>query len=349
MALRRLLQSRPCNPTSLSAKLLPVATPVEEEHTPHYKPQHFYPVRLYEILNNRYQIAAKIGWGTSSTVWLARDLYHPGGRHICMVFDPLCEPLWMLKHRFKGKTIPIDVLKAVSKVILEGLRYLHTECHIIHTDLKSDNILMALGNPAILHSIAQDEMNSPSPRKELEDRMIYLSRNQWNLQPEDLGRTIITDFGLAVHGDGPPNNHPIQPDGYRAPEVSLGAEWSYSVDIWNMGVLLWDLFQGSGPFDIPRSEYSEEAHLARIISLLGAPPPDLQRGKNTFRYFDDQGQFRFPDLVGKIDLESMANDLDGDEKSLFIQFILRMLRWKPEDRASVDDLLSDPWFQSIDL
>lgn len=45
----------------------------------------------------------------------------------------------------------------------------------------------------------------------------------------------------------------------------------------------------------------------------------------------------------------MANDLDGDDKPLFIQFILRMLRWKPEDRASVEDLLSDPWFDSIDL
>lgn len=57
----------------------------------------------------------------------------PGGTYICMVFDALCEPLWMLKHCFEGNTIPLDVLKPVSKLILEGLRYLHTECHVIHT------------------------------------------------------------------------------------------------------------------------------------------------------------------------------------------------------------------------
>ena len=55
------------------------------------------------------------------------------GTHICMVFDALCEPLWMLKRRFEGNIIPLDVLKPVSKLILEGLRYLHAECHVIHT------------------------------------------------------------------------------------------------------------------------------------------------------------------------------------------------------------------------
>ena len=32
--------------------------------------------------------------------------------------------------------------------------------------------------------------------------------------------------------------HPIQPDSYRAPEVLLGVGWSYSADIWNLGVMV---------------------------------------------------------------------------------------------------------------
>ncbi|KAJ9318186.1 hypothetical protein DTO271D3_1443 [Paecilomyces variotii] len=380
---------------------------IEEEHTPHYKPQHFYPVRLHEILNDRYQIAAKIGWGTSSTVWLARDLHQwrwlppryvaikvkdsnyasqesvekelritehitkanlqhrgrnfvatlldsfrvasSGGTHICMVFDALCEPLWMLKRRFEGDTIPLDVLKPVSKLILEGLRYLHSECHVIHTDLKSDNILLALRNPSILDSIAQDEINNPSPRKQLDDRDIYLSRNYWGLSPDELGRPLITDFGLAVRGDGPPHSHPIQPEGYRAPEVCLGGNWSSSVDIWNLGVMLWDLFSGCGPFDTsPNSRGSgsaDEAYLGQIISLLGPPPPDLLgRGKEISRYFDAKGEFKFPELIGKKDLVSMGKEIDDDDgMPQFVDFISRMLRWRPEDRATAENLLSHPW------
>ncbi|KAL3495915.1 kinase-like domain-containing protein [Aspergillus germanicus] len=374
-----------------------------------YLRKHFYPVHLYEILNNRYQVAAKIGWGTSSTVWLARDLHQwrwlppryvaikvnannyasqecaekelritehitrantqhigrnfvaklsdsfrvssPGSTHICMVFDALCEPLWMLKRRFEGNTVPLDVLKPVSKLVLEGLRYLHDECHVIHTDLKSDNILLAIRNPSILDSIAQDEMNNPSPRKQVDGREIYLSGNYWGLSPKDLGRSVITDFGLAVRGDGPPSSHRIQPEGYRAPEVCLGSEWSYSADIWNLGVMLWDLFYGRGPFDAPPdsrgpgSADADEAHLAQIISLLGPPPHDLlARGKETSRYFDARGQFKNPELVVKGDLLSMAKDIE-DEGGIaqFVDFISRMLRWRPGDRSTAEELLSHPW------
>lgn len=273
----------------------------------------------------------------------------PSGTHICMVFDALCEPLWMLKHRFEGNTIPLDVLKPVSKLILEGLRYLHTECHVIHTDLKSDNILLALRNPSILDSVAQDEMNNPSPRKQLDDRDIYLSRNYWGLSPAELGRSVITDFGLAVRGDGAPNSHPIQPEEYRAPEVCLGADWSYSADIWNLGVMIWDLFYGRGPFDTPPnargSGSADEAHLGQIISLLGPPPPDLlSRGKDTSRYFDAKGQFKFPELIGKKDLVSMAKEIEDDDgMPQFVDFISRMLRWRPEDRTTAEDLLSHAW------
>lgn len=56
---------------------------------------------------------------------------------------------------------------------------------------------------------------------------------------------------------------------------------------------MWDLFQENGPFDAPEyqsSAFSNEMHLACIISLLGPPPLDLiRRGKESSRYFDDEG------------------------------------------------------------
>lgn len=75
MSLRGLFKSTPYKAQNTPMKIVPAAELVEEECTPHYNPRHFYPVRLYEVLNNRYQVTAKIGWGTSSTVWLARDLH----------------------------------------------------------------------------------------------------------------------------------------------------------------------------------------------------------------------------------------------------------------------------------
>ncbi|KAE8329158.1 kinase-like protein [Aspergillus sergii] len=47
---------------------------VEEEELPDYRADRFYPVRLGEIFQKRYEVVAKLGFGTSSTTWLSRDL-----------------------------------------------------------------------------------------------------------------------------------------------------------------------------------------------------------------------------------------------------------------------------------
>lgn len=40
----------------------------------------------------------------------------------------------------------------------------------------------------------------------------------------------------------------------------------------------------------------------------------------------------------------MAKEIDDDDgKSQFIDFISRMLRWRPEGRTKAEDLISHPW------
>jgi hypothetical protein len=53
---------------------LPKHEKFEEERLVGYKAGKFYPVRLGEVFEPRYQVVAKLGFGTASTVWLCRDL-----------------------------------------------------------------------------------------------------------------------------------------------------------------------------------------------------------------------------------------------------------------------------------
>lgn len=202
-------------PSSLAvASRLDPSQPIEEEKTPHYHPDRFYPARLGQVLNKRYQLATKLGYGSSSTVWLARDLYrfilnaprkifdsclilgswrwskeryvaikinassrlyrenaaetelsilekisransqHKGWlfvrkvldfftidgvskKHVCLVLEPLREPLWIYRRRYVGGVIPSDILKLILQMILHGLDYLHSECQVIHTGMIS--------------------------------------------------------------------------------------------------------------------------------------------------------------------------------------------------------------------
>jgi serine/threonine-protein kinase SRPK3 len=79
----------------------------------------------------------------------------------------------------------------------------------------------------------------------------------------------------------------------------LKAAWSYPIDIWNVGIMTWDLFEGKHMFHgiDPDAEeyatqggYSTRAHLAEIIGLLGPPPLDLlQQGERSSEFFDKEG------------------------------------------------------------
>lgn len=66
--------SVPIMTTSRPPRILPANVPVEEEQVPDYRPEFYYPVNPGQVLNNRYKILTKIGWGTASTIWLAEDL-----------------------------------------------------------------------------------------------------------------------------------------------------------------------------------------------------------------------------------------------------------------------------------
>ena len=52
---------------------IPQDRKVEEETCPDYCASNYYPARIGDIIQNRYQIVGKLGYGTTSTVWLARD------------------------------------------------------------------------------------------------------------------------------------------------------------------------------------------------------------------------------------------------------------------------------------
>lgn len=68
----------------------------------------------------------------------------PNGRHVCMVFEVLGENLLGLIKRYEHRGIPVAVVKQITRQILLGLDYLHRKCGIIHTDLKPENVLIAI-------------------------------------------------------------------------------------------------------------------------------------------------------------------------------------------------------------
>ena len=82
----------------------------------------------------------------TQVVQLLNSFIHNGqnGKHFCMVFEVMGVTLLEIIKRYNYKGIPLPLVRIITKQILIGLDFLHRICHIIHTDLKPENVLVCL-------------------------------------------------------------------------------------------------------------------------------------------------------------------------------------------------------------
>ncbi|ATY66998.1 kinase-like domain [Cordyceps militaris] len=204
------------------------------------------------------------------------------GTHVCLVYHPMRETMYDFRHRFKNQRFPPKILKLYVAILLQGLNYLHTECH-----LKEDNVLVNLESESVLEDFVQHHRHTPLGRHATNDEhTTYLSESDFGPLRDFFILPEIADLDLAQPGLETVCIHPAQPHRYRAPEVILGTGWTYSADIWNMGVLIWNMMEGRDLFTDLKDEqghYNVQAHLAQMIALLGPPPKVLLERERKFR------------------------------------------------------------------
>ncbi|KAK2029527.1 protein kinase [Colletotrichum zoysiae] len=370
-------------------KAIPANQKIEEETLPGYKPESYYPVRIGEIFESRYQVVAKLGYGAGSTVWLCQDLSnknklltlkvcvtgddasnevavsnhiksidaeHPGkarlrtvlerfqiqrssGHHQCLLFSPLGMTYTEFRNHFPAHSISTDLLQQSLLMILLGLDFLH-QAGVVHTDVSPKNILLGAKGSTVFSQIQHAELQNPSPRKVLGDRTIYLSYSM----PITSGAPVISDFGAARLGEpGQKHSGDVMPVVYRAPEVIIGSDWDSKIDIWSVGVMVWDLFEGGRLFRAVKDAHlDDEQHLAEMTALLCPPPKRfLELSAKCRQYWDSEGNWIAATPLPNQSFKSREICLKGKETELLVAFVRKVLRWLPEDRPTAEDLFKD--------
>ncbi|KAB8262384.1 kinase-like domain-containing protein [Aspergillus pseudonomiae] len=356
---------------------------VEEEKLAWHSHDNFFPVKIGNVFQSKYQVVGKLGYGEYSTRARLRhiELYkrdsahaereiqvyehlkslksgHTGtvlvrtvldkfhlsstdGSHFyqCLVHPPLGMSLYELRNRCPRKVFPENLLKPTLIHILLALDFLHTEAR---------NIMLNIEDESILVDFEKAEISNPSPRKVVGDRVIYHSRNLGI--PKKHGRPVLSDFGEARFGsESGTYCDDVQPFMYRAPEVLLRMPWNEKIDIWNLAVVAWDLFEQGHLFyaqDENKRE-SDSHHLAEMIAYLGPPPRDmLEKSEYANKYFDNSGKWKCLAEIPPTSLADIESNLEGEQQENFLRFIRKMLQWRPEDRPTAKELLSGPWLRS---
>ncbi|KAE8149113.1 kinase-like protein [Aspergillus avenaceus] len=287
---------------------------------------------------------------------LIRDLYDsfdlqgPGGTHRCLVLQPMNMTLLEMMS-MNPRPFDLPLLKMTIKRLLLALDFLHAEADVIHTDLKTDNLMLSLEDSSMLADFATAESENPSHRKLIDQsRSIYCSRRfRRPAKGRNYGLPVLCDLGEARIGKTQESGPFVQPHIYRAPEVIFEMPWGSAIDIWNLACLIWDLFEGQHLFgDIFDSGGGHDPfrHLALMVALVGPPPTEFVRhSETTEQCFDSSGDWiaHHEMSVPSVSLGALEKRLSGQEKESFLAFMRSMLKWMPEERKTAKQLLEHPF------
>jgi serine/threonine-protein kinase len=180
------------------------------------------------------------------------------------------------------RDLALDARLDLLEQVLEAVETAHRQL-VVHRDLKPSNVLVT-------------ETDDGTPRVKL----------------LDFGIAKLLDDSLPVTRPRTQTGHPLMTPEYAAPEQLLGGDVTTRTDVYQLGVLAYELLSGTRPLDLSGKSLTE---MERIITEE-APPPPSERAAEASR----------------------ANPLRGDLDTI----LRKALRKEPERRyRSVEALSAD--------
>ena len=218
-------------------------------------------------------------------------------------------------------------------------RYLKEKNRILHDEDYRRNMIEKNN---ILTSEVSDQEKSKLMKK-LSEKM---SRRGPEIDPSI--EVKICDIGNACWF----NHHfstIIQTRQYRSPEVILGINYNETSDIWSLACMLFELATGDFLFEPRKGETfsKNDDHLAQIIEAVGKMPKNFAlSGFDSYKYFDKNGKLkRIKKLIYYPIKDILVKKYNFKEKEAkaFSDFLMPMLEYYPDKRASARELLKHPW------
>lgn len=172
-------------------------------------------------------------------------------KHLCIVFEYMQKNLRdLLKEDARGAGLPLPAVKAYARQMFIGLKHLQ-DCQIVHADLKPDNILVSRDNK----TLKLCDLGTAADKRDNTEPTPYL----------------VSRF-------------------YRAPEIILGMEIGYPIDMWAIGCTIYELWTGKILFP----GMSNNQMIKVFMECLGWPSEKhLKKGQLSGQHFEPGPPLKF--------------------------------------------------------
>jgi len=252
--------------------------------------------------------------------------------HMCLTFEILGESVFDF---LKGNSYigyPLDQVRHIAYQLSYAVKFLHDH-HLTHTDLKPENILF----------VSSDWSTE------------YCSTTKRTLRRMRDTRVKLIDFGSATF-DWEHHSSVVSTRHYRPPEVILELGWSQPCDVWSTGAIVFELYQGHTLFQT----HDNLEHLAMMTRILGELPHHLVRRTKT-AFFQPSGRLAWDWNQPAARYASQhcrplpqyrrhgPASREGQEESVMLDLVARMLEYDPERRITLKDSLKHPFFDRLSV
>lgn len=151
----------------------------------------------------------------------------------------------------------------------------------------------------------------------------------------------LVDFGESFHSNDPPKaiRTPLT---FRAPELLLGSNWDSSIDIWALACTIFELVTGQPPFD---NLMPDKGRLIQEwMATFGGLPAEWRQHTPTEATSDLESMSITDWLHDCYFDQDRRPDYAEEHLEWLGDLLTKMMRWKPKDRLSAQEVLQHKWF-----
>ncbi|XP_035479728.1 dual specificity protein kinase CLK2-like isoform X1 [Scophthalmus maximus] len=248
------------------------------------------------------------------------DWFHYYG-HVCISFELLSLSTFDFLKANSFLPYPMSQIRQMAHQIFHAVSFLHDN-KLTHTDLKPENILF---------------VNS-------DYSLVYNTEKKCNERRINDTAVRLVDFGSATF-DHEHHSAVISTRHYRAPEVIMELGWSHPCDVWSIGCILFEYYEGFTLFQT----HDNKEHLAMMERIQGPIPQRMIQRSRKQKYFQrgrlDWNECSKAGRYVKDKCKPLRKYLlsHGVEHHQFFNLLERMLEYEPSKRISLSSALGHPF------